>query len=487
MEQPIRDLKDFTDYLKRYKKVLGTVALGLGLMSCGYDRVEGGQGEVSRPANVIVLTADDLGWKDLGCYGNGDIETPHMDSLAREGALFENAFVAAPSCSPSRAALITGQYPHTNGVTGLTHRYPKKSLKKSSITIAGELKDAGYATAIDGKWHPAVFSPVRWFGYDKRMTGFGLFQGSWDIDDAEDAKSFIRKNRERPFYLEMNFIQNHRIDHGKFYYSEEYPVDPDAISIPENYALPDWPEIREDLAKFYSQTMEMDAIIGEVLNELEELGLRDDTMIILLSDNGQPYPGAKTTHYDRGIGTPLLVSWPDEIGKGIVIDDLVSSIDIMPTILDGLGLEIPGAVEGISFLPLLKGETGASGRDAVFSEMDHHAHYIPGRAVRTADWKYIRNYSDSAYGLDELNDTDWAYELVKLSDQPWTLPRVREELYDLSADPHERVNLAADPSYRNQLVKLSLLLDKHMEETNDHMLGKEFLADYRVEDYQREE
>jgi len=479
----IRNLKEFNSFLNHFKKSLGAITLGLGLMSCRNSNSRINSMEMNRPANVIMLVADDMGWKDPGCYGNTNLETPHIDSLAEEGVLFENAFVVAPSCSPSRASLITGQYPHTNGVTALTHRYPKKSLKRSSNTLAKELNNAGYATAIDGKWHPAVFSPVRWFGYEKRMTGFGFMPGSWDIDDAEDAVGFIRKNQDRPFYLEMNFVQNHRIEHGKFYASEDHPVDPDSLDLPEHYALPDWPEIRGDVAKFYSQSMEMDAIIGDVLEEIERLELRESTMIVFLSDNGQPYPGAKITHYDRGIGTPLLVSWPGTLEGGQVFDELVSSIDIMPSILEANALPVPESVEGISFWPLITGQEDAPVRDAVYSEMNHHVHYIPARAVRTDSLKYIRNYSDRAFGLDELDTTDWAYRLAELPDQPWTRPRVQEELYDLAVDPFEQNNLAGVTDYAPQLDLMRGMLDDHMIRTEDPMRQEAFLHDYRPEDY----
>ncbi|MGL1891438.1 MAG: sulfatase [Spirochaetaceae bacterium] len=476
-----KEYRDFTIFLNRYKRTMGSIILGLGLLSCTSGDLET---EVlqSRP-NVVFITADDLGWKDIGCYGNQDISTPNIDALAENGTMFENAFVAAPSCSPSRASFITGQYPHTNGVTALTHRFPDKALKKTAITMPKELENAGYSTAIDGKWHPAVFTPVRSFGYQKRMTGFGIFASSWKIPNAKDAVRFIRKNKEKPFYLEMNFIQNHRIDHGKFYYSEDFFVDPNSITIPEQYALPDWPEIREDLSKYYSQTMEMDKIIGDVVDELESLGLRENTMIIFVSDNGQPYPGAKMTLYDRGIAVPLIVNWPEVVKSGAVIDDLISSIDIMPTVLEASGLEIPDTIEGISFYPQLIGDEDKTERDAVYSEMNYHVKYIPGRSVRTKEWKYIKNYSDIAFGLDELDTTDWAYRLAEEPNQPWTKPRVQEELYYLTNDPNEQINLIDNPEYAEDLERLKKMLLDNMNFTNDPYLDQVFTYDYNEDDY----
>jgi len=428
--------------------------------------------------NIVFIVADDLGWKDLSSYGNKHINTPNIDALATTGMRFNNAFVAAPSCASSRAALVTGQYPHTNKVTGLTHRYPSKSLKPFYTTLASVLREHGYTTAIDGKWHIAPFYPTLFYGYQERMTGLGIFKGDWQIKSSEDALGFIKRNAadNKPFYLELNFLQNHRVDQGKLYYSPDFPVDPDKITVPDYYNLPDWPEIREDVAKFYSQTMEMDSIIGEVVHALNKLKLRESTMIVFVSDNGPPFPGAKMTLYDRGIGTPLIINWPGVITPDSQENALINTIDIMPSILQAANITIPESVQGQSFMPLLMSNNSAdyNERKQVFSELDYHVNYLPSRSVRTKKWKYIKNYSDDMVGLDELSNTPWANKLSRNPNQLWMQPRIQEELYNLVDDPNETVNLVNHPQFQKKLIELRVSLAKHLRETNDPFLEQSF-------------
>ncbi len=433
--------------------------------------------------NIVLITADDLGWKDLGCCGNPDVSTPNIDRLAREGVRFSNAFVVASSCSSSRASLITGQYPHTNGVTALTHRHPLRSLSPFHRTLPDLLGESGYTTALQGKWHVAPYLPTSWYGYDERLSG--ILPSSFPIRDSKQAVDFIRRNRGNRFYLELNFMQNHRDDDGELHFASGFPVDPDKIGVPEYWALPDSAEIREDIARFYSQTMEMDSLVGEVLQSLDDLELADGTMVIFVSDNGPPYPGNKMTLYDRGTGTPLLVRWPGTLESGRVVDHLVSSIDILPTILEALGIAIPEDVEGRSFLAMLRSDDSPATRDAVFSEMTYHAQYLPTRAARTRSWKYIKNYSDIAVGLDQNQSDDWAHRLCELPNQPWKRPRVEEELYDLETDPHEQTNLAEDERYAEPLRGLRALLRQHMIATKDPFLDAPFINDYDAKMVQR--
>jgi arylsulfatase A-like enzyme len=433
--------------------------------------------------NIVLITADDLGWKDLGCCGNPDISTPHIDRLAREGVRFSNAFVVAPSCSSSRASLITGQYPHTNGVTALTHRRPMRSLSPFHRTLPDLLRETGYNTALQGKWHVAPYLPTSWYGYDERLSG--ILPSAFPIRDSKQAVDFIQRNRGSRFYLELNFLQNHRDDDGEFHFAPGFPVEPDEIRVPEYWTLPDSTEIREDIARYYSQTLEMDSLVGEVLQSLDDLELADDTIVIFVSDNGPPYPGNKMTLYDRGTGTPLLVRWPRALPSGRMVDHLVSSIDIMPTILEALGIAIPDDVEGRSFLAMMRSGDSPVTRDAVFSEMTDHAQYLPTRAARTRKWKYIKNYSDIAVGLDQNRNDDWAHRLCELPNQPWKRPRVEEELYDLETDPHEQANLAAEERYAEPLRSLRAVLREHMIATRDPLLDAPFTRDYDAKRVER--
>ena len=427
--------------------------------------------------NVILITADDLGWKDLNCRGNPGITTPHIDRLAAEGVMFQNAFVVASSCSSSRASIMTGQYPHTNGVTGLAHRHLDMTLSPESRTMASLLRNAGYSTALMGKWHVAPYFPTTWYGYVTRLSG--ILPVNQRIHDVSRALDFIEENRERPFFLEINFMQNHRDELGRFHFDPDFPVDPGEVHVPGYWALPDWEEIREEVARFYSQTLKMDHLIGEILNTLEVLGLSDNTLLIFVSDNGPPFPGNKMTLYDRGIGTPLLVRWPGRIRAGTQVSGMVMTIDILPTVLESIGLPVPEDIQGRSLLSQLRNPAPPPPHDAVFSEMTYHVDYLPTRAARTHEWKYIRNYSDIAVGLDQTDQYPWAHRLCELPNQPWKKPRVHEELYHIETDPHEQTNLAEDPNYLSVLNGMRDILDRHMEETEDPYLGAPFTHDYR--------
>jgi len=461
------------------KAAIATSSLAAGpSLACGRRGLRAATKD--RP-NLVLLVADDLGWRDLGCYGDLQVSTPNIDGLAAEGARFTNAFVAAPSCSPSRASLITGQYPHTNGVTGLTHIHKRLMLSPFTTTLAEVLDEVGYRTAIEGKWHVAPFLPAGWYGYAERLSGI-LPKDFW-IRSADRAIEFIEANRSNAFYLELNYMDTHRDDRGEFAFVEGFPVDPEGIAVPDYYALPNWPEIREEVAKYYSNAAKMDVMIGRVLARLEELGLSETTLVCFVSDNGPPFPGSKMTLYDRGIGTPLVMRWPGKIPAGTVSDELVSTVDLMPTLLEAAGCPAPPEVQGKSLLPLARGDAGAPVHEAIFAEMTHHVHYLPMRAIRTTRWKYIRNYSDDAVGLDQCAHMEWARRLCELPHQGWTRPRVPEELYDLESDPNEQENLVADPAFAEVLGRMRGRLDAHMAETGDPYLGREFEKNYRAKDF----
>lgn len=466
-------------------KPISIVAAGsvLGQLACG-DESFNDRDDIP---NLLFITADDLGWKALSCYGNKDIHTPNLDRLAREGVLFENAFVVSSSCAPSRASLVTGQYPHTHGVTGLTHIYKTRSLSVYHETLPDHLTDNGYNTALQGKWHVSPYLPASWYGYNERLSG--IFPEDFKIHTAKKTIEFIEKNKDHRFYLEVNYMQNHRDAYGEFKMDADFPVDPEKISIPEYWTLPDSPGLREDAARYYSQTLKMDAMIGELLDTLDRLDIADKTMVVFTSDNGPPYPGNKMTLYDRGVGVPLLVRHKNKLPAGRRIKHLINSIDIMPTMLDAVKIPVPDYVQGISFYDMMLSEKPEPIREAVFLEMTNHVHYIPLRAVRTHRMKYIKNYSDITFGLDQNNHDEWAHELAELPNQPWKRPRVPEELYDLKNDPNEQVNLITTENetlkkkYQKIHESMKTLLRAHMKATADPYLDHEFTHDYNKDDY----
>ncbi len=463
------------------KRVVPAIALCSGidlLTSCGGKNFST---DSDRP-NIVLITADDLGWKDLSCYGNRNIRTENIDRLAVGGTRFERAFVVASSCAPSRASLITGQHPHTHGVTGLTHIYKTRSLSPFHRTLPSILKKEGYNTALQGKWHVSPYLPTSWYGYNERLSG--ILPKDFYIHDTKKTIDFIKRNKDNRFYLEINYMNNHRDPFGEFSYAEGHPVDPDKIMVPEYTTLPNWPEIRQDLAKYYSQTLDMDAMIGEVLGALEELGLSENTMVIFFSDNGPPYPGNKMTLYDRGARVPLIIRWPKKIAPNRTVPHLTNSIDIMPTVLETCGIPVPKDVEGKSFYRNLVNPGAPPVKDAVFMEMTDHVYHLPTRAVRTDNWKYIKNYSDIAMGLDQNNHMEWAHRLSELENQPWKKPRPEEELYNLKADPNEQKNLIGMKEYSVKHAELQNLLQNHMKKTEDPYLNKGFQHDYDESLYQ---
>ncbi len=416
-------------------------------------------GAKGKTPNVILITADDLGWRDPSCFGNDDLATPNIDRLAAEGVKFTNAFVTAPSCSASRSSIITGRMPHSVGVLGLTHAHTQYQMSSKIPTLPGILRDAGYNTAIHGKWHVAAFKHTYPYGYNHR---FGIMKAKRSWPD----RRFISMNKNRPFYLEINYMHPHRLADGTFKMDPEFPVDPDCIKVPEYWRLPDWPAIREDVAKYYSQTMAMDKLIGEVLDHLEEEGLAENTLVMFVSDNGPPYPGCKTTCYDRGIGTPLILRWPGGLPKGKTRECLASTLDLAPTALEAARLPTPAAVTGGSLLGASRGEEKPV-HEAVFSEVTYHLLYTPMRAIRTGRWKYIENLSPDPTGLDQNAGFEWARRAAREPDQRCCVLRPPQELFDIKNDPHERINLAEAPRHAATKENLRARLNRFREETND--------------------
>jgi len=397
------------------------------------------------PLNVILITADDLGWKALTAHTGVD-HCPHLRALAAQSQVFERAFNATSSCSSSRTTFATGLYPSQHGVTGLVHRHPERSLPAETFVSARALAEAGYATGIAGKFHMSDVLGAKHFGYDERATS--------RLKDTEFVETFLEAHQEGPFYLELNFTQTHRRGNPRrFSMHPDFPVDPRAVHVPEFWGLPDIAEIREEVAGYLSQFCVMDDLIGQVLTIVDRLELRDETLVMFVSDNGVSMPGNKQTLYDRGIGSPCLVRDPRHPSPA-VSTTLVSSIDIAPTVLDAAG--VPH-----DMLPGLPIRALDGSRDAVFAEMFWHRYEVGTRAIRTERWKYIINTSLEPMGTGEVS-SDW---VETLAEQPWSEPRVPLELYDLDADPHERTNVVGD--YPEEAAVLHERLLAHMDEVGD--------------------
>ncbi len=406
-----------------------------------------------RQRNVLLLISDDQGL-DLGCYGT-PVSTPRLDRLAREGTRFTHAFAAVSSCSPSRAVIHTGLYSHQNGMYGLQHDVHHQSLLDGIDTLPSLLRGAGYATALVGKKH---IGPDKAFPFEAELVPER--SGIRDVREmATAAASFIRSTNDRPFFVTVAYSDPHRAatDYGNDRpWPGVKPVSYDPKKVHVLSHLPDIPAVRQDLAEYYESLSRLDSGVGMLLDLLAETGRADDTLVIFLSDNGRPFPGAKTNFYGPGIHLPLIVRAPGS--DAAVNDAMVSWVDIAPTVLEWTGVTSPAyPLSGTSLLPIL-GKPGDPARDAIFASHDFHEinQYYPMRSIRTHTHGYILNIAhplDYPIAGDVAGSPSWkaisadrSIPLGKRSQAAY-LKRPAEELYDLTRDPDELVNLAADPSH----------------------------------------
>jgi N-sulfoglucosamine sulfohydrolase len=431
------------------------------------------------PKNVLLLVADDMGLT-AGCYGDAVAKTPNIDALAKSGTRFTHAFASVASCSPSRATLLTGMPTHQCGQYGLAHATHNQHSFRNVKGLPALLGPAGYKTGVIAKLH---VQPKEVYPFDVEMPG----NGRNPVQIAEQAKKFVAEAGDNPFFLLVGFTDPHRAAKG-FANDGKYPPEVpaikfDASKVPVPYHLPDTPEVRAELAEYYQSVARLDHGVGMVLKVLEDAKQLDSTLVIFLSDNGIPFPGAKTTLYDAGVHLPLIVRRPGQ-KAGVACSAMASWTDITPTVLDWCGVK-PAPVgkkdaplPGRSLLPLLEKEK-AEGWDLVFGSHQFHevTMYYPMRMVRSRTHKYILNL---AHGLDYPFASDlWGSDMWqgvrkrgdKLMGQREVLKFVRrpkEELYDLTNDPNELNNLLADPKWRDTPANETL-----------YAVHKNWLADWR--------
>ena len=403
------------------------------------------------PPNIIYLHSHDTG-RYVQPYGH-QIQTPNIQRLADQGLLFRQAFCAAPTCSGSRACLLTGQWAHVNGMTGLAHR--GWTLNDYDRHIVHPLREAGYWSALIGEQHVSEDPGV--LGYDHVVD-----IGTTKVHSiAPAALQLLRSRPPRPFFLSIGFFETHR----EFF--EPSSVRDALYGAPPPH-LPDTPETRADMASFKASARSLDQGVGAVLHALDEQGLADDTLIVLTTDHGLPFPGAKGTLSDRGLGTMLILRGPGGFLGGHVTDALVSHVDIYPTLCELAGAPLPEDLSGTSLLPLARREV-AEVRDELFAELTYHAAYDPQRAIRTRRHKLIRHFGDRL--LPVLPNVDDSPSKKLLVAAGWgQTPRPRVELYDLLADPGEMRNLATDESCSAHLADLDAQLDAWMHATADPLL-----------------
>jgi len=401
-----------------------------------------------RPPNVLYLHSHDTG-RYLEPFGY-PVPTPNITQLANQGIVFRQAFCAVPTCSGSRAALLTGQYGHSNGMLGLAHR--GWVLNDYGEHIVHMLRGAGYWSAMIGEQHIAKRPDV--IGYDRVVK----VETSHVDAVAPLAIDLIAGEPRAPWFLSVGFFETHRE-----FFAPSSVGDVQHSRPPEN--IPDHPDTRRDMASYKASARSLDQGVGAVLNALDEHGLIDDTLIVFTTDHGLAFPGAKATLYDRGIGVALIMRGPGGFEGGRVVDALVSHLDIYPTLCDLAGVERPAFLQGESLLPLARRETDEI-RDAIFAEATFHAAYEPQRAVRTQRHKYIRRFGDRDRPV--LANTDDGPSKDLLLRLGWGTRRIPfEQLYDLAFDPCEGANLIDDPEYAGVRRDLTERLDAWMRDTAD--------------------
>ncbi len=469
---------------------------------------------LAAPRNVVMIVADDHG-RDLGCYGNRDVRTPHLDKLAADGTRFDLAFCTTASCSASRSVILSGLHNHLNGQYGHQHHFHHfasfPSVKSLPVLLAG----AGYRTAQMGKYHVA---PEPIYKFETYLTA----NNRNPVVMAEKCREFLSAKSEKPFFLYFATADPHRgggkiesdphkpdrFGNGPKYEGiVEESYDPAKLTVPP--FLPDTPACRAEIAQYYQSIARVDQGVGRLVQILKDAGQYENTLILYLSDNGMAFPGSKTTLYEPGMRLPLIVRSPDQKTRGGATDALATWADLAPTILEFAGVkdvpgppargdagpELPGRIapkkaanakpyefHGRSFLSVLDAPKSKGWDEAYASHTFHEiTMYYPMRVVRTRTHKLLYNLAhplpfpfasdleESATWKSVKADPNAKYGQRLVKD---FLQRPQYELYDLQSDPHEAKNLAGDPKHAKTLAELQAKLKAFQVKTDDPWIVK---------------
>lgn len=453
---------------------------------------------VNNPLNVLLVTLDDMNYGSTGAEGSTVPGiTPNIDKLASEGILFKHGYVMTPICGPSRAAILSGRYPHASGMMGHGVQPPpyweEPDVKMPSITTY--LHDNGYTTGAILKHRRSAYLNTWDTEYFELPMGVGFHDRNPE-SFYKRTKAFIEsaQNSDKPFFLYANSIDPHRPwdntkdergDLDKFNPDHRFPrpsrtYTTEEVEIP-NFLL-DFPEIRKELVPYYNAVHRGDECIGAILKGLEESGASDNTLVIFLSDHGMGAAGAKSTLYQDGIRTPIIMKWPNHIKEGVIDDQsIVSSIDIVPTIIDAVGLPPLSAIEGKSVYKVLTNEQDKTERDYAYAAFNYENkstedRYFPQRAIINESYLYIWNSHVERSGGSKQKDIRWWHDVVNASlDKSEKLKkkveslrnRPNEEFFDLSKDSGCWDNLINDNAYSEQISEFRKKLKTEMLDTND--------------------
>jgi len=423
-----------------------------------------------RPKHLLVLVSDDQSRFDCGCYGNRDVHTPNIDKLASQGVRFERGYTPVGVCKPARSAMYTGRMPHKNGATGFN------AVKSDVPTWTELLTPQVCATGMIGKLN---VKPLEKFVFERWLRPKKVA----DTRDPHTLRTALAEMLDafegRRMAIVLNLKDPHRPFRGPFddpdLADEPVPHDPQALTVPPH--LYDTPETRQELAAYYDAIWRLDRNVGGVMEELDARGLNDDSLVVFVSDNGQPFPFAKTTLYEAGLNLPFLARWPKAVKAGVVSREFVSLIDLLPTAVDAFEAPTQTSFDGRSLLPILCGEPYES-RESILGQ--HTEHLVgaptPSRSLRDERFKYILNIApDENFANNVLDHSLTWRSWVKAAKTDDVLrERMRrlvnrppEELYDLDADPFELVNLADAPEHAQRLSDMRARLAGWMRREGD--------------------
>ncbi|MDP6678078.1 MAG: sulfatase-like hydrolase/transferase [Verrucomicrobiota bacterium] len=444
----------------------------------------------SKPPNVLLIVSEDNG-PELGCYGDPYARTPHLDRLANEGVRFETAWVPNSVCSPSRACFLTGRYPHRNGQLGLaTHKF---AMFKKWPNLFSLLKTAGYRTALLGKIH---VKPESAFPLDRHWNPpSSISFAKRDVRRiAAEAGKFMRAG-DAPFVMSVNYPDAHYPLHRQLNGLPTFPqTAADVKTLP--WIGADTERLRGHVADYYNCLARLDTGIGLLLEELVNSGKAEDTLVIYLGDHGAQFSRGKTSVYEAGLRVPMIVRWPGHANAGHVATELVSSLDILPTVLQATNVKPPAGLDGRPLQPLLEGRF-VKWREHLFAhKLGSAAHfYYPQAAIRDTRYKLISNplrrpnplakiYADNAgvffIAGTRPQEVGAASPQVKAAYATYHNPPP-VELYDLHADPNEFTNLADDPKHAATRERLAKRLRQWQRDTGDLMADPKALARYTKE------
>ncbi|MCI0463936.1 MAG: sulfatase [Gemmataceae bacterium] len=430
-----------------------------------------------KPLNLVIITADDMNADSSGWMGNKLRPTPNLDAFAKKSHRFLNHHVSAPICQPGRQALMTGLVPHRNGGIGFN------PINPGVPTLVTVLAARGYFTAVINKI--PHMAPAKSFPWDLKLDGSGRSPKAI----REQLARCLREARQskKPFFLNVNITDPHRPFPGspqekklakKGPLGPVKPYRPDEVTVPS--FLEDLPEVRREVAQYFASIRRFDESFGEILAELAASGHLADTLIVFLSDHGMSFPFSKATVYRNGTWSPVVMHWPG-MPQAAVHQEMVSSVDLLPTVLAILNVPPPANIDGRSWLPLLRGEK-QEGRDHVVTHVNtvSSGKSFAQRCVRTKTRSLMFHaWVDGTTRLrvEAMNGLTYTALAEAAKSDPRIKARVEQytagtplAFYDLERDPDERNNLIRDPRSQAEIERLSGLLIRHMERTSDPQL-----------------